>query len=795
MVDTNNNVSRILACRPTRHRHPAGRASKGCWCRTGDPARRWAGPNTPDNRGQGPHVPAEPSAATAGRAAPAQGGIVRRGWSPTIRGLTAHNLGKSFKKRPVLRAVSVSVQRGEAVGLLGPNGAGKTTCFYIITGLIRPDAGIHHAGRRGHHRAADVSPRAARHRLSAAGGVDLPRPHRRAEHPRRARGCPSPSRRRATACSTRCWPSSRSPICAARRRWRCRAASGGASRSPARWPRSPHFILLDEPLAGIDPIAVGDIRDLVAHLKDRGIGVLITDHNVRETLEIIDRAYILHEGQVLMEGAPDGDRARRRCAPRLSGRKIQLVSFSHGAHPKIRSQAIPGAGHDAAVAAGDQAAATVERRVGRLCRRRDSSRTRCWSATRARPSPASRRNRRVRPSPAKSGRTRRRSRPRPRRPRKNRTSPCARKAARRSRPRRWRCGARAREPRARATMITPATPIPGRRAAPPRAPDREPARARIGPASTRRWRAIRPCASICSTQLAVDLHDPADRLIGAHLIDMIDEAGYLNGGFEPIAELLGCDVARIEKTLPLLQGFDPPGIFARNLAECLALQLKERDRFDPAMQALIENLPLLANRDQAALMRICGVDAEDLSQMVAEIKSLDPKPGLAFDRVRAEPVVPDVFLRPLPDGSWSVELNTDTLPRVLVNNRYYAEVIGRGQEQDREGIPLRALSGGQLAGQGAAPARHHHPEGGARDRAPAGRVPAPRRAAFEAAGAARHRHRHQHAREHGEPRHHQQIHADAARRLRVEIFLHFVHIRLLAARRIRPRRCASASAR
>ena len=104
--------------------------------------------------------------------------------------------------------------------------------------------------------------------------------------------------------STSCSPSSRSPICGARRRSRCRAASAAGSRSPARWPREPSFILLDEPLAGIDPINVADIRSLVAHLKDRGLGVLITDHNVRDTLDIIDRAYILHEGQVLMEGAP-----------------------------------------------------------------------------------------------------------------------------------------------------------------------------------------------------------------------------------------------------------------------------------------------------------------------------------------------------------------------------------------------------------------------------------------------------------------------------------------------------------
>ncbi|MDE2165049.1 MAG: RNA polymerase factor sigma-54 [Alphaproteobacteria bacterium] len=175
-------------------------------------------------------------------------------------------------------------------------------------------------------------------------------------------------------------------------------------------------------------------------------------------------------------------------------------------------------------------------------------------------------------------------------------------------------------------------------------------------------------------QLAVEVHDPADRVIGSHLIDMVDEAGYITSDFAAIAELLSCDVPRIEKTLALLQRFDPGGVFARNLAECLALQLKERDRFDPAMQTLIENLPLLANRDAQQLMRICRVDAADLAQMVAEIKALNPKPGLAFDKAAPEVVVPDVLLRALPDGSWAVELNSESLPRVLVNNRYYAEV-------------------------------------------------------------------------------------------------------------------------
>jgi RNA polymerase sigma-54 factor len=139
-------------------------------------------------------------------------------------------------------------------------------------------------------------------------------------------------------------------------------------------------------------------------------------------------------------------------------------------------------------------------------------------------------------------------------------------------------------------------------------------------------------------------------------------------------------VARVEATLKLMQDFDPPGIMARNLAECLALQLADRDRLDPAMRALIDNLPLLASRDAPALMKLCGVDAEDLAGMVAEIKALNPKPGLAFDQVEAEPVIPDVLVRPQA-GGFAIELNSDTLPRVLVNNRYYAEVLGSAKRK------------------------------------------------------------------------------------------------------------------
>ena len=174
-------------------------------------------------------------------------------------------------------------------------------------------------------------------------------------------------------------------------------------------------------------------------------------------------------------------------------------------------------------------------------------------------------------------------------------------------------------------------------------------------------------------QLAEEIKEPADRVIGAYLVDQIDEAGYLTIELAAAAEVLGCDVARLEAVLAQLQRFDPSGVFARNLAECLAIQLKERNRYDPAMHTLIENLGLVANRDIAQLLRLCQVDSADLAEMVAELRALDPKPGLQFDGAIAQPVVPEVFVRPLGAG-WAVELNSETLPRVLINTRYYAEV-------------------------------------------------------------------------------------------------------------------------
>jgi RNA polymerase sigma-54 factor len=188
--------------------------------------------------------------------------------------------------------------------------------------------------------------------------------------------------------------------------------------------------------------------------------------------------------------------------------------------------------------------------------------------------------------------------------------------------------------------------------------------------------AWRPCTlrEHVLEQIGTDLADPEDRVIAHYLLDLLDEAGYLTGDIDAIAQRLGCDLARIEKVLARVQQFDPAGIFARDLHECLALQLRERNRLDPAMQVLLQNLPLLAARNIAALTRLCQVDAEDIADMMAEIRSLDPRPGLVFDPPLAPAVIPDILMRALAEGGWVVELNTETLPRVLVNNRYLATV-------------------------------------------------------------------------------------------------------------------------
>ncbi len=175
-------------------------------------------------------------------------------------------------------------------------------------------------------------------------------------------------------------------------------------------------------------------------------------------------------------------------------------------------------------------------------------------------------------------------------------------------------------------------------------------------------------------QIAFAFADPVERLIATDLADELDEAGYLRADLDDVAARLGVERGAIEAVLRRCQGFDPEGVFARDLAECLRLQLAARDRLDPAMAAMVDNLDLLAKRDFQSLKRLCGVDDEDILDMLAEIRLLDPKPGTAFATGVADAIVADVTVKAAPDGSWTVELNADALPRVLVNQSYLARV-------------------------------------------------------------------------------------------------------------------------
>lgn len=182
-------------------------------------------------------------------------------------------------------------------------------------------------------------------------------------------------------------------------------------------------------------------------------------------------------------------------------------------------------------------------------------------------------------------------------------------------------------------------------------------------------------------QLRLASADPIDRLIGQSLIDSIDETGYFTDTLSEVAARLGASLERTEKVLALIQSFEPSGVGARNLAECIAIQLRERDRFDPAIQTLVAHLDLVAKRDYATLRKLCNVSAEDVGDMIAEIRRLDPKPGRAFGGATVQAVVADVTLYPIPDGSWHVELNADVLPRLLVN-QVYATRVARTKAND-----------------------------------------------------------------------------------------------------------------
>lgn len=185
-------------------------------------------------------------------------------------------------------------------------------------------------------------------------------------------------------------------------------------------------------------------------------------------------------------------------------------------------------------------------------------------------------------------------------------------------------------------------------------------------------------------QLTIMTDVPAERMIGALLIDRLDEAGYLREGTDVLAQQLGCPQDRIDALLARMKKFDPAGVFAADLADCLAIQLAERDRLDPAMQACLANLQKVADGDMKGLAKICGVDIEDIGDMIREIRELNPKPSAEFDHSIAQTALPDVVMRPIPKtlgGGWKVELNHETLPRVLVNQEYSNIVMNAAVSQ------------------------------------------------------------------------------------------------------------------
>ncbi len=192
-----------------------------------------------------------------------------------------------------------------------------------------------------------------------------------------------------------------------------------------------------------------------------------------------------------------------------------------------------------------------------------------------------------------------------------------------------------------------------------------------------------PLREHLSEQLRLSFSDPVDRVIGAHLIALLCPAGRLTADPAAIAAAMAIPLERVEAVRTRMMRFDPVGLFARDLKECLAVQLAENNRLDPAMAALLDNLDLLARRDLRRLGSICGVDADDLGDMISEIRKLDPKPAANYDSAPVQLVIPDILMRTSPGGDWLIELNPDTMPRLLVNERFYARVAPRARKEDR----------------------------------------------------------------------------------------------------------------
>lgn len=206
-----------------------------------------------------------------------------------------------------------------------------------------------------------------------------------------------------------------------------------------------------------------------------------------------------------------------------------------------------------------------------------------------------------------------------------------------------------------------------------------------GPGIDERGEAPPSLAEHLHAQIGAVARDPMLAFIARHIANELDEAGYLPATCADIARELGVDEDEAEMALALVQGLDPTGVGARSLGECLALQAKEADRYDPCMARLLDNLDLLARGELPRLKRMCGVDDEDFADMLAELRGYDPKPGLRFGGGGGDPVTPDILLTPRADGGWDLQLNQATLPRLVVNRSYYVEMRGACDDKTARG--------------------------------------------------------------------------------------------------------------
>ena len=375
----------------------------------------------PRGRGARPQQPTEPPAA-ARRAALRE--LTRwKVWSP--RGLQ-----KWFSTAWSSTTSASTSSAARSSGLLGPNGAGKTTSFYMIVGLLPTGRRPHLPGGPGDHRAAHVPALPAGHGLPAAGVVGVPQADRRGEPARDPRDARPRARRSARARARGAARRARPDRAGARTRpTRCRAASGGGWRSRGRSSPARSYLLLDEPFTGIDPIAIGDIQEIVARLRERGIGILITDHNVRETLAITDRAYILYDGKILVSGTASEIANNPIAREIYLGREVlplgrtERRSHGHGSAPLTTAE--PAGRHDPAAAAGHPAPAALHARAAGG--RAEGAARESAPGGGGRPRPETEPGRPPRPTDARrAGRRRRWSRPRwrRRRPTSGRPTTC-----------------------------------------------------------------------------------------------------------------------------------------------------------------------------------------------------------------------------------------------------------------------------------------------------------------------------------------------------------------------------------